>query len=184
MRTILIIMMLVLTLALAACGSKDEAVEDPMADAAAAEQVTPEAEEIEAIENEKPEGPIRPERVDILPVGPVGTMQLADGTELEITNLLKVQGYYLYVVGKLNGRSSSVISFTRFQDVKRWKAFIFKDQSNFIITTKAGKELIFMDARLYLGTDSGDEYVFTTLRDYEEVEVSIRKSDVATITFN
>jgi len=183
MRTISIIMILALTLALAACGSKDEAAGDPMAETA--EQAAPEAGQPEAVEGEaKTNGPVHPKRVDILPVGPVGTMQMADGTEMEITNLLKVQGYYLYVTGKLNGRSSSVISFTRFQDMKRWKAFIFKDQNNFIITTKAGKELVFMDARLYLGTDSGDEYVFTTLKDYEEVEVSVRKSDVATITFN
>ena len=174
MRTILIAIMLVLTLA--ACGTKDDSVEQPMPEATAEQPATP----AQPTDSEVPKSTYTVK--DEVPVGPVGVLQLADGSSIEITELIKLGEYYLYLTGKLNGRTSTVVSFTRFRDLKRWEAFIFKDAHNFIITTKAGKELIFMDARLYLGSDSADTYSFYTVdEDFNKVIATVKKSDVATI---
>ena len=110
---------------------------------------------------------------------------MANGSTLELVGMIKLGGYYLYIDGDLNGRTSTVISYTRYQDVAKWEAFIFKDANNFIITTKEGKELIFMNARLFLGSDSNDTYSFYAYNDnYETVPVTVKKSDVATIKFH
>ncbi|BDQ37991.1 hypothetical protein SYK_23510 [Pseudodesulfovibrio nedwellii] len=177
MRTIIIALMLVLTLA--ACGTKDDSVESPMPDAEAAEQTaTPAPVPSSNDQNLKSTNTLK----DEIPDGPVGTLQLADGSTIVISELIKLDKYYLYMSGKLNGRSSTVVSFTRFTDFMKFEAFIFKDQHNFIVTTKKGKELIFMDARIYLGSDSADTYSFYTVDDNLDRQlVTVKKSNVATI---
>ena len=183
MRTIMIA--LLLALALTGCGFTDDSPEEPTAPAVAGE-AGDEAQTPEAAEAQ-PDGPARStnEVKDIVPTGPLATVQMANGSTLELVGMIKLGGYYLYIDGDLNGRTSTVISYTRYQDVAKWEAFIFKDANNFIITTKEGKELIFMNARLFLGSDSNDTYSFYAYNDnYETVPVTVKKSDVATIKFH
>jgi len=184
MRTIIIALMLVLTLA--ACGTKDDSVESPMPDADTAEQAATPAQEQTPVQPSDDQGPKSTNTLkDEIPAGPVGTLQLANGSTMEITELIKLGKYYLYMSGKLNGRSSTVVSFTRFSDFKHFEAFIFKDQHNFIVTTKKGKELIFMDARIYMGSDSADTYSFYSVdENLDKKLVTVKKSDVATIKIN
>ena len=180
MRTIIIALLLATTLF--GCGFFDDSVEEPTTPAVAGET----GEEAAPAAGTQPEGPVTStnEVADIVPEGPVGTVQMANGSTIEILGLAKLGKYYLYISGELNGRTSTVISYTRFQDVTKWDAFIFKDANNFIITTKEGKELIFMNARFFLGSDSYDTYSFYAFNDnYERVLVEVKKSEVATIKF-
>ena len=184
MRTILPALILALTLALTlgGCGFFDDSPEEPMEPAVAQET---------GDEAAAPQAPVSEDGVsstneveDIVPEGPVATVQLANGSTMEVLGLKKLGKYYLYISGELNGRTSTVVSYTRFQDVAQWDAFIFKDANNFIITTKEGKELVFMNARLFLGSDSNDTYSFYSFNDnYEQDLVEVKKSDVATIKF-
>ncbi|NDV19937.1 hypothetical protein GO013_10940 [Pseudodesulfovibrio sp. JC047] len=173
MRTIFIALMLALTLA--ACGTKDETPESP---------VTP--PDAAATQDQSPTQAADPTAVaDPIPEGPVGTMQLADGSTLVITELVKLDKFYLYLSGKLNGRSSTIVSFTRFSDLRGFNAFVFKDQNNFIITTKRGKELVFTDAHVYIGNDSPDTYSFYIMdENLDKKLVTVPKKDVATIKIN
>jgi hypothetical protein len=167
-----------MTLTLVACGTKDDTMEQPVPDSAPATQEA-------SAPAQGPDGaPASTNTLnDVVPEGPVGTLQLTDGTTVELTELIKLGNYYLYISGKLNGRSSTVVSLTRFRDLQRWEAFIFKDKNTFTITTKQGKELVFMDARLYLGSGSSDTYSFYTINDrFDKVQIDVKKSDVATIT--
>lgn len=180
MRTILIAMLL--ALALVGCGFTDDSPEEPTTPAVAAD---PDNNAEAAVTQPDEAATSTNEIVDIVPKGPLATVQMADGSTLEITGLIKLGGYYLYIDGDLNGRTSTVISYTRYQDVAKWEAFIFKDANNFVITTKEGKELAFMNARLFLGSDSNDTYSFYAFNDnYESVPVTVNKSDVATIKFH
>lgn len=182
MRTILITLMLAFTLT--ACGFFDDSVEEPMTAQVPGE---PAAEKAATDAEAQPEGLVRStyEVKDIPPDGHIGTLQLANGNNLEIIGLTKLGGYYVYITGELNGRTSTVISLTRFQDMKQWDAIIFKDENTFVITTKTGKEFVFMNARLFLGSDSNHTYGFYTFNDnYETVFVEVKKSDVATIKFH
>lgn len=181
MRTIFIT--LLLALSLTACGFFDDNVEEPAKPAVAGETTEQEAAAPAAA---RPDGTIASTNTvkDIPPDGLVGTVQMANGSTLHIVDLVKLGNYYLYLSGELNGRTSTVISFTRFQDLKRWDAFIFKDQSNFVIITKEGKEMVFMNSRLFIGSDSNDTYAFYTFNDYsEKVLIEVKKSDVASIKF-
>ncbi|BDQ34321.1 hypothetical protein [Pseudodesulfovibrio portus] len=192
MRTILKALLLSLTLALAlgGCGFFDDSPEEPMEPAVAQETgdeaAAPQADASEEGASGTEAGLSSTNEVeDIVPEGPVATLQLANGSTIEVLGLAKLGKYYLYISGELNGRTSTVISYTRFQDVAKWDAFIFKDPNNFIITTKEGKELVFMNARLFLGSDSNDTYSFYAFNDnYEKALIVVKKSDVATIKFN
>ena len=181
MRTIFIALLLATTLF--GCGFFDDSVEEPTAPAMVGET----GEEAPApVAGTKPDGPAAStnEVTDIVPEGPVATVQMANGSTIEVLSLAKLGKYYLYISGELNGRTSTVISYTRFQDVAKWDAFIFKDANNFIITTKEGKELVFMNARFFLGSDSYETYSFYAFNEnYEKVLVEVKKSDVATIKF-
>lgn len=173
MRTTLLA--LLITLTLVACGAKDDSMEQPVPEPApATADASPQA----------PNGkPVSTNALkDVVPEGPVGTLQLGNGDTVEIAELIKLDNYYIYITGKLNGRSSTVISLTRFRDLQRWEAFIFKDPNNFTITTKEGKSLDFAGANLYLGSGDGDTYSFYTLDDrYNKVLYEVKKSDVASI---
>jgi len=119
------------------------------------------------------------------PSRPVGNIRLKDGSAIEITELKKLGKYYLYISGKLNGRSSTVISLTRLRDLRHWDSFTFKDPYNFIITTKSGKDLRFLDSRIYIGNDSHDTFSFyTTTDDFEKKLIEINKADVTSININ
>lgn len=176
MRNILLALMLVLTLA--ACSAKDEGAQQPVPDApptAAAEPAPAEAND----------GPASTRAIkDVIPEGPVGTVQLTNGNTMELTGLIKLGNYYVYISGKLNGRSSTVVSLTRFRDLQNWASIIFKDPRTFLITTKKGKEWSFEDAALYLGTDKPGVYAFQTLNTrYDKITAEIPKDEVAVITF-
>lgn len=181
MRNILLALMLALTLA--ACSAKDEAAQQPVPDQAraeAAETATAEAAPDEASATPTSTRTLR----DEVPPGPVGTVQLTNGSTIELTELVKLGNYYVYISGKLNGRSSTLVSLTRFRDLQQWDSIVFSDPRTFVITTKKGKEWSFEDAALYLGTDKPGLYAFHTLNTrYDKILVEIPKDEVAIITF-
>ena len=178
MRTILLTLMLLLTLA--ACAGKEEVpVDGAAADAAQTEEATAEAA---SDEEDKPVAGVAKEEIS---AGPVGNVRLKDGSVIEISEFKKLGKYYLYISGKLNGRSSTVISLTRLRDVQRWAMFEFKDPYNFIITTKHGKSLRFLDSRIYIGSKSHDSYSFYITNSLFEKElIKVKKTDVESISIN
>ncbi|OIQ49931.1 hypothetical protein BerOc1_01859 [Pseudodesulfovibrio hydrargyri] len=185
MRTLLLSLTLALALAasLAACSAKDEAAQQPVADEAAATAEAPAATDAE---DEAAKRPASTHTIqEDIPDGPVGQVQLRDGTTLKIEALQK-QGddYWIYVYGKLNGRSSTVVSLTRFRDLMNWPSIVFKDPHTFTITNRQGKEWAFEDANLYLGDGEPGKYAFYVLDDrYNKVLTQVPKSDVANIAF-
>lgn len=186
MRTILtsLTLALILALALPGCSFFDDSPEEPVEPAVAGE--TDNGAAAPAAEESRPAGERSSanEVHDEVPEGPLATVQMADGSTIDIQGFKKLGQYYLYVAGDLNGRTSSVISYTRYQDVAKWDAFIFKDANNFVITTKEGKELVFMNARLFLGSDSNATYAFYAFDDdYQKALVEVKKADVASIKF-
>lgn len=181
MRTILMTLMLVLTLT--ACGGKEDVpVEDPNAQAST-EETTTETEVVEEVEEADTQSDLGIEGIvkEELPDGPLGAIQLKDGTVIEIVGLKKLGKYYLYISGKLNGRSSTVVSLTRYRDLRRWGRFSFKDPNNFLIDTKAGQQLRFIDSRIYIGSDSHETFSFYTTDGFDKELIEVKKADVQTI---
>ncbi|WP_207263776.1 hypothetical protein [Desulfovibrio sp. Huiquan2017] len=178
MRTLLLSLTLALMLAasLAACSAKDEAAQQPVPDQPAA-QADPAAPGTPAASS-------RTIKEDI-PAGPVGQVQLKNGTTLIIDSLEKLGGdYWVYVSGKLNGRSSTVVSLTRFRDLMGWKSVVFNDPHTFTITTRHGKEWAFEEANFYLGSDKAGIYAFHVLDDrYTPVLTEVPKDAVVNIAF-
>lgn len=159
MRTILLTLMFLLTFTAPAFAQEEPITEENQA----TDEITEEAEY----------------------AGPVGNIRLKDGSAIEITELEKLGKYYIYISGKLNGRASTVISLTRLKDLKRWASFTFKDPYNFIITTKSGKDLRFLDSRIYIGSDSHETFSFyTTTNDYQKKLIEINKADVTSINID
>ena len=181
MRNLLLALMLVLTLV--ACSAKDEGVQQPVPDAPQADVA--DTAPAEAPPAEASNGPVSTHAIkDEVPAGPVGTVQLTNGNTMELTELIKLGDYYLYISGKLNGRSSTVVSLTRFRDLQKWSSIVFKDPSTFVITNKKGKEWSFEDASLYLGTDKPGMYAIKTLNTrYDVITAELPKDEVAIITF-
>ncbi|WP_338668844.1 hypothetical protein [Pseudodesulfovibrio methanolicus] len=179
MRTRLLALTLALLLAasLAACSAKDEAVQQPVPDQAAATQEAPAADATTSASTHT----IKEE----IPDGPVGKVLLKDGTTLKIEALKKLGGdYWIYVSGKLNGRSSTVVSLTRFRDLMNWKSISFKDPHTFTITNAHGKEWVFQDANLYLGDGKSGNYAFYVLDDrLDKVLTEVPKNEVISIAF-
>ena len=177
MRTILLTLMLLLTLA--ACAGKEDVPVDGATEDAQSEET---AAEVAPADEDKPVAGVAKEEAY---VGPVGNIRLKDGSVIEIAEFKKLGKYYLYISGKLNGRSSTVISFTRLRDVQRWAMFEFKDPYNFIITTRQGKALRFLDSRIYIGSKSHETYSFYTTNALFEKELTkVKKADVASISIN
>lgn len=181
MRNLLLVLMLALTLV--ACSAKDDSVQQPVPDAPQAE--ASEGTPAEPPAGEASSGPTSTHTVrDTTPEGPVGTVQLTNGNTMELTELIKLGDYYLYISGRLNGRSSTVVSLTRYRDLQKWDSIVFKDPRTFVITSKKGKEWAFEDSTLYLGTDKPGLYAFQTLNTrYDKVTVEIPKDQIAIITF-
>jgi hypothetical protein len=121
---------------------------------------------------------------DDLRLEPIGTVIMRDGTAYEIAELIKLDKYFIYIVGKLNGRSSTVISLTRLSDLQLWDSIQFKDPRTFTIVSKNKKELFFADSRLYLGSDSATTYSFisTNPNNFQPVTVEVQKKNVKAIT--
>ncbi|HKI81131.1 MAG TPA: hypothetical protein VKA04_05750 [Pseudodesulfovibrio sp.] len=180
MRTQLLSLTLALLLAtsLAACSAKDEAVQQPVPDEAATATESP------AADADRTPASTHTIQEDI-PDGPVGQVQLKDGTTIKIEALQKLGGdYWIYVTGKLNGRSSTVVRLTRFHDLMNWPSVVFKDPHTFTITTRQGKEWGFEDANLYLGDGKADSYAFYVLdARYNKVLTQVPKSEVVNIAF-
>jgi hypothetical protein len=163
---------------------EEAAAEDQVApDQGAAE---PEITEEQARDDAETLGPSGDVSVinDDLRLEPVGTMIMRDGTTYEIAELVKLDKYFIYIVGKLNGRSSTVISLTRLSDLQLWASIQFKDPKNFTIISKNKKELFFADARLYLGSDSATTYTFITTNpnNFQPVTIEVQKKNVQAIT--
>ncbi|WFS62621.1 hypothetical protein LF599_00245 [Pseudodesulfovibrio thermohalotolerans] len=174
MRTLLLALML--ALALTACSSKDEAAQLPVPDEA------PAARESAAPSNGQPVSSLA--ITETIPEGPIGQIQLTNGSTLVIDGLEKLGNYWIYISGKLNGRSSTVISLTRFRDLMSWQSIVFKDPHTFTITNNRGKEWAFEDANLYLGSEQPGTYAFYVLDDrYERKLTEVKKSEVANISF-
>ncbi|MDC0336467.1 hypothetical protein OAN24_06210 [Pseudodesulfovibrio sp.] len=183
MRTIVFTLMLLL--ALTACGGKEDVSTDPNGEAAASETTADEAGEESSEAAAGEEAPAE-ETASIAPdiiLEPIGEIHLFDGTVLELTTFEKIGKYYIYIAGKLNGRSSTVLSLTRLDDLQNFAGIGFKDQHNFTIVTKAEKELHFEGSRVYIGSDSPDTYTFfTTDPDTFQMEkVDVKKKDVKLI---
>lgn len=193
MRTALSVLMLLLMLT--ACGTKDEAVKAPIDDEALTEEQLAEGGNIEnsvpspraqaeidkeAEEAAKKKSPY-PVLKDIVPPGPLAAVRLRDGTMYEIIKFEKLGKYYIYISGKLNGRAATVMSLTRFQDLQHWTEISFQDRYNFIISTSSGKNLRFLNSRVYLGTDSHDTFSFYVADGIKDMRVEVKKDDVASI---
>jgi hypothetical protein len=177
MRNIFFVLVLTLTLALAACAGKETAPANGSDEAAQTETAaTPD----EAGADESNE-----DVIDIkLPDDPVGEVRLKDGTIYELTKLIPIGNYYIYVAGKFNGHASTVISLTRVTDIMKWKSIQFKDMYNFVITSQKDQQLNFPDSRIYIGNDTPDTFTFLTVKSasYETEPVTINKADVDVIT--
>jgi hypothetical protein len=195
MRTLfLILLFLVLAAPAAVAGGSSpdappEAMQEDGAEAApeqgaeAAKESAPEADPEAAAEaapataEDAPKPGVMPEEEH---VGPFGEIRLKDGTVKEVLNLKRFGKYYIYISGKLNGRSPMVVSLTRLSDLRRWTGIAFKDANTFTVVTKTEKELNFTDGHVYLGSDSTTDYTFfsTDPSSYMEKEMSVKKSDV------
>ncbi|MFH1913245.1 MAG: hypothetical protein ABIK45_03080 [Pseudomonadota bacterium] len=141
-------------------------------------------------EDQKRSDPTSPGYVSViredLRLDPLGTMTLRDGTVLEIMDFVKLGKFYIYLSGKLNGRSSTVVSFTRLSDLQMWASIAFKDQNALTVMDKNRKEMFFTDARLYLGSDSPNTYTFVTLNrnNYQPETAVVYKRDVVSIVID
>ncbi len=145
-----------------------------------------ESVETETVEIQTPDGTVEETETEVVEeivtdpdfmVGPFGSLMLMDGTTYEIAELEKISKYYVYITGKLNGRSSTVISLTRLKDLRHWNQIGFHDPSNFKIFTNEGKELIFTDARIYFGSPSSDSFTFiiNNPMSYQEEPMEFKK---------
>lgn len=117
---------------------------------------------------------------------PVGSLFLHDGSTVEITDFERMGKYLIYINGELNGRTPTIISITRQDDLWNWKVLIFEEDGSLVIRTRANKELRFTNANVYLGTAEHDEYSFfrRNSMNLELEEVSVDKSRVKAISFN
>ncbi len=184
MRKISFILILVLALSLAACAGKEDAPVNS-GDEATQTDESAQAEAAAGAEAAASEAEAEDDTVlDIkLPDDPVGEVRMKDGTVYELTKLIPIGKYYIYIAGKFNGRSSTVVSLTRMSDIYKWKSIQFKDPHTFAILSQKDEQLTFMDARIYLGNDSADTFTFLTVKDasYETEPVTVHKADVAFI---
>jgi len=148
-----------------------EAVPAEPAEAPAPAEGAPEAAPAEAVQPEDS--------------GPVGELHTSDGNIYEILALPRFGKFYLYLSGKLNGRTSTIISPTRMSDVKRWAGISFDGNNTITIITTAKKELQFTDAHLYIGSISADTFSFliTDPVNYDKVVKTVNKTDVKVIVF-
>lgn len=174
MRTTLFL--LILLLAIAGCAGKGAGTNPDAANATDAAEASSPAEGVGEAEDTS--------IIDSVQLEPVGEMQLADGRVLEITDTIKIDKYYIYISGKLNGRSSTVMSLTRLDDLQRWKSIVFQDPHTFTIITRDDTQLRFTDARVFMGADSHDEYAFisTRLGSFQTEQATVLKRDVKAIT--
>ncbi|EGB15508.1 hypothetical protein DND132_2304 [Pseudodesulfovibrio mercurii] len=177
------IRLLALTLALlfatclTACSAKDEAAQQPVPDQAAAQATPADGDQAAASTTRAIQ--------EVIPEGPLGQVQLRNGSTLKIDALQKLGGdYWVYVTGKLNGRSSTVVSLTRFRDLMNWQSIVFQDPHTFTITNRQGKEWAFEEANFYLGSDKPGTYAFYVLDDrLDQVLTEVDKGEVANIDF-
>ncbi|WP_419785881.1 hypothetical protein [Pseudodesulfovibrio sp.] len=119
------------------------------------------------------------------PDGPVGELHMTDGNVYEILALPKIGKFYLYLNGKLNGRTSTVISPTRMADVRRWVGISQDGPGQFTVVTRDKKQFQFTDAHLYIGSIKSDIFSFliTDPVSYDNVVKTVKKTDVKVITF-
>ena len=187
LATILLFLVLAAPTALASGSSPDEPPEAMREEATeTSEEKAPETESetAEAAPEAAAETAEEAPKPGVLPeeehVGPFGELQLADGSRMEVLNLKRFGKYYIYISGKLNGRSAMVVSLTRLNDIRRWTGIAFKDQNTFTVVTKGEKELHFTEGHVYLGSDSTTDYTFfsTDPNSYMEKEMSVKKTDV------
>jgi len=117
---------------------------------------------------------------------PVGNLYLQDGSTVEITDIKRLGNFLIYINGELNGRTPTVMSITRQDDLWNWKVLIFEEDGSLIIRTRANKQLRFTDAHVYLGSADHQEYTFLRRNsiNLELEEVSVDKSKVKAIAFN
>ena len=170
MRTKFFILLMIM--ALAACGGKSTDPTDQAAANATAEATVPAEDQglgdsVLAIQFE-----------------PIGEVALTDGTIIPIVEFKQISKYYIYITGKLNGRASTVISLTRLDDMMRWAGIAFKDPNNFVIITRDQKQRHFTDSRIFIGTDSHENFSFITSGDnYTTQSIDVKKADISTIKF-
>lgn len=117
---------------------------------------------------------------------PLGAVTLRNGTVYEIMDFKMLGKYFIYIAGKLNGRSSTIISLTRLTDLQNWSSISFKDPRTFTIVDRNKKELFFAESRLYLGTDSPTTYTFISVNpnNFQPEIIEVNKKDVKSIVIN
>lgn len=173
MRNVLFILLLMLTLV--ACSSKKKAV-----DAVG----TPATEESAQGEAGAPANGDEPVTIGAME-NPVGEVRMVDGRTLKLSKLNAMGAYYMYIVGTLNGRSSTIVALTRRDDFYKWKGINFTDPSHFSILTIGNQQLQFSDAEIYIGKESQDTFTFHTLslNGFETEPITVNKRDVKLILF-
>lgn len=187
MRTIFLTLMLLITLT--ACGGKEDVPTDPAGETATTEQAAETPAEGEAAQADEASTETNDEKsivdADIM-ADPMGEVHMVDGRVLELSKFKKIGNYYMYITGKLNGRSSTVISFTRIDDIRYWKGISFTDPHNFVIVTGKDKELRFEQSRIYIGSDSPETFTFYTLDSsgFDIELITVNKRDVKLIAIS
>lgn len=158
MRIIAILSLLLLLVT--GCGSKNT-------DTAEAPEATPAAVEAEIMQEAEP----------------VGTVVFIDGSTLELTSFKQDDPIYLYITGKMNGRTSTLIQMTRVDDIRAWKGITLESPDTFSIVTRNNKEFRFTDATLTIGGE-GDVITFMNKEAGAELkEVSVPKANIKLISF-
>ena len=188
MRTIILTLLLLITLT--ACAGKEDVPTDPAAEGATTEeQAATETDDEAAAQADATEASPADDNQSIISddiqFDPVGEVRMANGQTLELSKFEKIGKYFMYISGKLNGRSSTVISFTRLDDIKHWKGISFADPHNFTILNGQDQELRFVDSRIYIGSDSSETFTFHTLDSsgFSTKLTTVNKRDVKLITF-
>lgn len=188
MRTIVFVLMLMFTLT--ACAGKGDMTPEEAARIEAAETegaAASDAAQDEAAADTGEGAAASPEATldDDFSLDPIGEVKMMDGSTFPISKMERIGKYYIYISGKLNGRSSTVISLTRMNDLRKWLGFTFTDPKTFSIVTQAEKQLSFADSRVYIGSGSHDSYTFWTVNpnNFQEEKITVKKKDVHMIVF-
>jgi len=185
MRTLISTLLILLLCTVALAQGPDQAPAPQPGDAPAPQAAPPAPDQAPPAPDQAPPAPDQAPAEAAQPDGPMGELHLNDGTIYEILDLPRFGKLRLYLSGKLNGRTSTVISPTRISDIKRWAGISFDGNNTFTIVTATKKELQFTDARLYIGSDSPDTFTFlvTDPASYDNVLKTVKKTDVKVIVF-
>jgi len=123
---------------------------------------------------------------EVIGFDPVGTIVLLDGSTVELTKFKKLGAFLFHISGKLNGRSSTLIQFTRRDDLHTLKGISFENPTTITIHSRKNKEFRITDARVFIGSESEETFTFLKAKvgSLETEEITLPKSEVKLISFN